>query len=305
MRREDLTDLNVFLAVAEERSFTKAAARLGLKQSTLSHTIRSFEERLGVRLLTRTTRSVAPTEAGERLLRAAQPGLEAIEAELAALTELRDKPAGTVRVTTSAHAYQTILRPALTRLLPDYPDVRVEVVIENGFVDIVAGRFDAGIRLGEQVERDMIAVRIGPELRWVVVGAPSCLEGRERPEVPQDLTAHRCINYRQTTSGALYAWEFEKNGRALNVQVDGPLALNDAAPALEAAIEGLGLAYVPEDIAAAPLREGRLIQVLADWCPPAPGYHIYYPSRRQMAPAFALLLEKLRWRRVSKSVQNS
>lgn len=296
MRRDDLTDLNVFLAVAEERSFTRAAARLGLTQSTLSHTIRGFEERLGVRLLTRTTRSVAPTEAGERLLRAAQPGLEAIAAELAALTELRDKPAGTVRITTGTHAYQTILRPALTRLLLDYPDVQAEVMIDNGFVDIVAGRFDAGIRLGEQVERDMIAVRIGPDLRWIVVGAPSYLEGRASPEMPQDLTAHRCIKYRQSTSGGLYAWEFQKDGRALNVQVEGPLALNDAAPALEAAIEGLGLAYVPEDIAAAPLQEGRLTQVLADWCPPSPGYHLYYPSRRQMAPAFALLAEALRYR---------
>ena len=296
MRRDDLTDLHVFLAVAEERSFTRAAARLGLTQSTLSHTIRAFEERLGVRLLTRTTRSVAPTEAGERLLRAAKPGIEAIEAELASLTELRDKPAGTVRVTTSAHAYQTILRPALMRLLPDYPDIQAEVVIENGFVDIVAGRFDAGIRLGEQVERDMIAVRIGPDLRWIVVGAPSYFDGRPRPEAPQDLTAHRCVRYRQTTSGAIYAWEFEKGGRALNVQVDGPLALNDAAPALDAAIAGLGLAYVPEDIAADPLRAGHLVQVLADWCPPSPGYHLYYPSRRHMAPAFALMVDRLRHR---------
>jgi len=305
MRRDDLTDLNVFLAVAEERSFTRAATRLGLTQSTLSHTIRSFEERLGVRLLTRTTRSVAPTEAGERLLRTARPGLEAIAAELAALTELRDKPAGSVRITTSTHAYETILRPALTRLLPDYPDVQVEAMIENGFVDIVAGRFDAGIRLGEQVERDMIAVRIGPDLRWIVVGAPSFFEHKPRPQMPQELTTHRCVKYRQSTSGALYAWEFEKDGRALNVQVEGPLALNDAAPALEAAIEGLGLAYVPEDIAAAPLREGRLTQVLADWCPPSPGYHLYYPSRRQMAPAFALLVEALRWREGSLGVRMS
>ena len=305
MRREDLTDLHVFLAVAEERNFSRAAVRLRLTQSTLSHTIRSFEERLGVRLLTRTTRSVAPTEAGERLLRAARPGLEVIAAELASLTELRDKPAGTVRVTTSNHAYQTVLRPALTRLLPDYPDIQAEVMIENGFVDIVAGRFDAGIRLGEQVERDMIAVRIGPDLRWIVVGSPSYFDGRPRPEAPQDLTAHRCVRYRQTTSGAIYAWEFEKDGRALNVQVDGPLALNDAAPALDAAIEGLGLAYVPEDIAAGPLRDGRLIQVLADWCPPSPGYHLYYPSRRQMAPAFALLVNILRHRDGSEDVRES
>jgi DNA-binding transcriptional LysR family regulator len=297
MRREDLTDLNVFVAVAEERSFTRAAARLGLTQSTLSHTIRGFEERLGVRLLTRTTRSVAPTEAGERLLQAAGPRFEAIAAELEALTELRDKPAGTVRITTSAHACQTILWPALRRLLPDYPDVQVEVMIEHRFTDIVAERFDAGIRLGEAIERDMIAVRIGPEVRWIVVGAPAYFAGREAPAVPQDLTAHRCINYRNSTSGDLYAWEFEKDGRALNVRVEGALAFNDVYPALEAAIEGFGLAYLPEDIAAAPLREGRLVQVLSDWCPPFPGYHLYYPSRRQMAPAFALLVEALRYRK--------
>jgi DNA-binding transcriptional LysR family regulator len=296
MRRDDLADLNVFLAVAEERSFTRAAARLSLTQSTLSHAIRGFEERLGVRLLTRTTRSVAPTEAGERLLQAARPGLEAIEAELAALSELRDKPAGTVRITTSAHAYETILWPALKRLLPEHPDVRVEVVIEHRFIDIVAERFDAGIRLGEAVERDMIAVRIGPELRYIVVGSPSYLAGRTAPAAPQDLTAHRCINFRHSASGALYAWEFEKDGRALNVRVEGPLAFNDTAPAMEAAMEGFGLAYVPEDIARAPIADGRLVEVLGDWCPPFPGYHLYYPSRRQMAPAFALLVEALRHR---------
>ncbi|MBP1807060.1 LysR family transcriptional regulator [Rubellimicrobium aerolatum] len=294
MRREDLTDLHVFLAVAEERSFTRAAARLGLTQSTLSHAMRGFEDRLGVRLLTRTTRSVAPTEAGERLLRAARPGLDAIDAELAALTELRDRPAGTVRITTSTHAHQTILWPVLARLLPDHPDIQVEAIIENGFVDIVAGRYDAGLRLGEQVERDMIAVRVGPDLRWIVVGAPGYLAGRPAPGTPQDLTAHRCVGYRQSTSGALYAWEFAKDGRALNVRVEGPLVVNDVGPALEAALAGLGLAYVPEDIATAPLRDGRLTEVLADWCPPAPGYHLYYPSRRQMTPAFALLIRALR-----------
>ncbi|WP_210529502.1 LysR family transcriptional regulator [Rubellimicrobium arenae] len=291
MRREDLT---VFLAVAEERSFTRAAARLGLTQSTLSHAMRAFEERLGVRLLTRTTRRVAPTEAGERLLRAARAGLEAIEAKLAALTELRDTPAGTVRITTSQHAYETILWPALARLLPLYPDLRVEAVIEHRFIDIVAERFDAGIRLGEAVERDMIAVRIGPDLRWIVVGAPAYLEGRDRPVMPQDLTAHRCINYRQTTSGSLYAWEFAKEGRILDVRVEGPLAVNDVTPAREAAVAGLGLAYLPEDVAAAALAEGRLVQLLADWCPPAPGCHLYDPSRRQIAPALAVVIEALR-----------
>jgi DNA-binding transcriptional LysR family regulator len=303
MRREDLTDLNAFVVVAEERSFTRAAARLGLTQSTLSHTIRSFEERLGVRLLTRTTRSVAPTEAGERLLRAAQPGLEAIAAELAALTEFRDKPAGTVRITTGAHAYQTILWPALKRLLPDYPDILVEVMIEHGLVDIVAERYDAGIRLGEQVERDMIAVRIGPDIRWIVVGAPSYFAERPPLATPQDLTTHRCINYRHSASGSLYAWEFEKDGRALHVRVAGHVVFNDALPALDAAIEGLGLAYVPEDIAGTHIAEGRLSHVLSDWCPPFRGYYLYYPSRRQMAPAFALLVEALRHRPGSSATQ--
>ncbi|EYD74774.1 Transcriptional regulator, LysR family [Rubellimicrobium mesophilum DSM 19309] len=296
MRRDDLTDLNVFVAVAEERSFTRAAARLGLTQSTLSHTIRSFEERLGVRLLTRTTRSVALTEAGERLLRVAQPGIEAIAAELTALAELRDKPAGTVRITTSNHAHQTILWPALKRLLPGFPDIRVEVVIEHRFTDVVAERFDAGIRLGEAVERDMIAVRVGPDLRWIVVGSPVYFADRPAPAVPQDLTMHRCINYRNSTSGDLYAWEFEKEGRALNVRVEGALVFNDTLPAMEAAMEGFGLAYLPEDVAAASLRDGRLVAVLGDWCPYSPGYHLYYPSRRQPTPAFALLVDALRWR---------
>ena len=296
MRRDDLTDLHVFLAVAEERSFTRAAVRLGLTQSTLSHTSRSFEERLGVRLLTRTTRSVAPTAAGERLLQAARPGLDAIEAELAALGEFRDKPAGTVRISTGAHAYQTLLRPALRKLLADYPDIQVEVMIEHGLTDIVAERYDAGIRLGERLERDMIAVRIGPEQRYIVVGSPSYLADRPVPIVPQDLTVHRCINYRHSTAAGLYAWEFEKDGRALNVKVEGPLAFNDAFPALEAALEGFGLAYVPEDIAAPDLQDGRLTQVLADWCPALAGYHLYYPSRRQPTPAFTLLVEALRHR---------
>ncbi len=250
--------------MAEERSFTRAAARLGLTQSTLSHAIRGFEERLGVRLLTRTARNVAPTEAGERLLRAAQPGLDAIAAELAALTELREKPAGTVRITTSNHAYRTILWPTLKRVLPEYPDVQVEVVLEHRFTDIVAERFDAGIRLGEAVERDMIAVRIGPKLPWIVVGSPDYLADWAAPAVTQDLTAHRCISCRNSTSGDLYIWEFEKDNRALNVRVEGPLAFNDVFPAMEAAIQGFGLAYLPEDVAARALAEDQLVQMLAD-----------------------------------------
>lgn len=305
MRREDLTDLSAFLAVAEERSFTRAAARLGLTQSTLSYTIRNFEERLGVRLFNRTTRSVAPTEAGERLLESARPGLEAIAAGLEALREQRGKPAGNVRLTTSAHAYETLLWPALKRLHREQPDIQVEVIIEHRFIDIVAERFDAGIRLGEAVERDMIAVRIGPELRWVVVGAPSYLADRPAPVVPQDLTVHRCINFRSGTSGDLYAWEFEKDGRALNVRVEGPFAFNDVTPALNAATEGFGLAYVPEDIARTHLAQGRLVEVLSDWCQSSPGYHLYYPSRRQTAPAFSLLVEALRWRGGSADVRLS
>ena len=305
MRREDLTDLNAFLAVAEERSFTRAAARLGLKPSTLSHTIRGFEERLGVRLLTRTTRSVAPTEAGERLLQTVGPRFEAVAAELEAVSALKGKTAGTVRITTGAHGYETVLRPALRRLLPEHPDLRVEVVVEHRLTDIVAERFDAGLRLGERVERDMVAVRVGPEQRYVVVGSPAALAGRPHPVTPQDLTAHRCITYRHASSGALYAWEFEKGGRELAVRVEGPLVFNDALPALDAAVEGLGLAYVPEDVAAPHLAEGRLVQVLSDWCPAIPGYHLYYPSRRQMTPAFALMVEALRWRGNSRGERKS
>ncbi|WP_294393762.1 LysR family transcriptional regulator [uncultured Sphingomonas sp.] len=296
MQRNDLTDLNVFLAVAKELSFTRAAARLGLTQSTLSHTIRGFEERLGVRLLTRNTRKVAPTAAGERLLAAAAPRLQEIEQEIAAITALRDKAAGTVRITSDEHAYETILRPALLKLLPAYPDISVEVAIEHRLTDIIAERFDAGVRLGEEVEHDMIAVRIGPPVRFIVVGSPSYLDQQPAPLVPQDLTSHRCINLRHSTAGKLYAWEFEKDGRALKVRVSGPLTVNYAQPAMQAASEGLGLAYVPEDGAAEHLRNGRLRPVLDDWCQPFPGYHLYYPSRRQMAPAFALVVDALRHR---------
>ena len=296
MRRADLTDLAVFLAVADERSFTRAAARLGLTQSTVSHTVRAFEERLGIRLLTRNTRSVVPTEAGERLARAAGPRLAAIDAEMAALSAMRDKPAGSIRITSSNHACETILWPTLRRFLPHHPGIQVEVAIENRFTDIVAERFDAGIRLGEEVDRDMIAVRIGPEVRFIVVGSPAYLAGRDIPNVPQDLTAHHCINLRHSTSGVMYAWEFERDGRELKVRVDGPLAFNDAMPALEAALDSFGLAYVPEDTAAIHLRAGRLLQVLGDWCQPFAGYYLYYPSRRQMVPAFALLVDALRYR---------
>jgi DNA-binding transcriptional LysR family regulator len=296
MQRENLNDLVAFLAVAKERSFTKAAAQLGVSQSALSHTIRGLEERLGLRLLTRTTRSVAPTEAGERLLRAAGPRLDEIDAELAALSELRDKPSGTIRITAHDHAVRSVLWPALARLLPDYPDIKVEIVIDYGLTDIVAERYDAGVRSGEMVAKDMVAVRIGPDMSSAVVGAPSYFVQRPRPKTPQDLTTHTCINLRLPTHGGLYAWEFKRGGRELRVRVEGQLVFNGTAPMLDAALAGFGLAYVPEDTVQAHLVDGRLIRVLADWCPPYPGYQLYYPSRRQPTPAFALLVNALRYR---------
>ena len=296
MARENLNDIIAFLAVANERSFTRAAAKLGVSQSALSHTIRGLEERLGLRLLTRTTRSVAPTESGERLIRTVGPRLEEIDAELTALSELREKPAGSIRITTGEHAADAIIWPALAKLLPRYPEIKVELTIDYGLTDIVAERYDAGVRLGEQVAKDMIAVRIGPDFRMAVVGAPSYFERRSRPHKPQDLTALDCINIRLPTYGGIYAWEFEKRGRMLKVRVEGQLVFNNMALRLNAVLAGLGLAYLPEDQVQAHLADGRLIRVLADWCPPFSGYHLYYPSRRQPAPAFALLVEALRYR---------
>jgi len=296
MARENVNDLIAFLAVAKERSFTRAAAKLGVSQSALSHTIRGLEERLGLRLLSRTTRSVAPTEAGERLLRAVGPRFEEIDAELAALSELREKPAGTIRITAGEHAADTILWPALERLLPDYPDITVEIVVDYGLTDIVAERYDAGVRLGEQVAKDMIAVRIGPDMRMAAVGAPSYFASRKPPRTPQDLTGHDCINLRLPTYGGVYAWEFEKNGHELKVRVEGQLVFNNTTLILKAALAGFGLAYLPEDRVQTHLAEGRLIRALADWCPPFSGYHLYYPSRRQPAPAFAVLVDALRHR---------
>jgi DNA-binding transcriptional LysR family regulator len=296
MRREELADLNAFAAVAEERSFTRAAAKLGTSQSALSFTIRRLEERLGVRLLSRTTRSVAPTEAGERLLRTLGPALDKIGAELAALSELREKPAGTIRITAGEHAAEAVLWPAFARLLPYYPDIKIELVVDYGLTDIVAERYDAGIRLGEQVARDMIAVRIGPDFRWAVVGAPSYFARRPRPKRPQDLTAHDCVNLRLPTYGGLFAWEFEKRGRELKVRVEGQLVVTNLALRLNAALAGLGLAYLPEDVVHRHLADRRLIRVLDDWCQPFSGYHLYYPSRRQPTPAFAVLVEALRYR---------
>jgi DNA-binding transcriptional LysR family regulator len=296
MPRANLNDLLAFLAVGRERSFTKAAAKLGVSQSALSHTIRELEARLGVRLLTRTTRNVSPTEAGERLLQTVGPRLEEIDAELGALSELREKPAGTIRITATDYAADTILWPKLTKFLPQYPDIKVEIIIDYGLTDIVAQRFDAGVRSGEQVAKDMIAVRIAPDMRIAVVGAPSYFTNRSEPKRPQDLIGHDCINLRLPTHGGLYAWEFEKGARELRVRVEGQLTFNGTFQMLNAALAGFGLAYIPEDLAQPYIAKGRLTRVLEDWCPPYSGYHLYYPSRRQSSAAFALLVDALRYR---------
>ena len=296
MARQSLNDLIAFLAVARERSFTRAAAQLGLSQPALSHTIRMLEARLGLRLFTRTTRSVAPTEAGERLLETIGPHFDEIEAGLAALTALREKPAGSIRINSVEHATGAILAPALVGLLPDYPDISVEITNDYSLIDIVAERYDAGVRLGEQVAKDMIAVRIGPDFRQVVVGAPSYFTRRGKPETPHDLTAHACINLRLPTSGGLWIWPFAKNGRELNVRAEGPLVFNTITTMLDMTLAGLGLAFLPDDIVQAHLTQGRLVQVLADWCPVVSGYHLYYPSRRHPTPAFSLVVDALRYR---------
>lgn len=296
MQREDLVDLNAFAAVAEEKSFTRAAARLGTSQSALSYTVRRLETRLGVRLLTRTTRRVAPTEAGERLLAGLAPAFQIISAELASLNSLRDEPRGTIRITLSEHAADTLFWPALKRVLPHYPDIHVELSIDSGMADIVADRFDAGVRLGEALAKDMIATRIGPDLRLVVVGSPYYLRDRPAPQTPGDLAQHRCISQRMQSSGRLYAWELEKEGQEIRVRVDGQLTFNNTNQIVRAAIEGFGLAFVMEDHVVQHLAEGRLVRVLDDWCPPFPGYHLYYPSRRQHSAAFSVLLEELRYR---------
>ncbi|MCR6499831.1 LysR substrate-binding domain-containing protein [Shinella sp. CPCC 101442] len=293
---ENFNDLAAFAIVAREKSFTRAAAKLRVSPSALSQTIRNLEERLGLRLLTRTTRSVASTEAGERLLRTVAPRFEEIEAELAALSELRDKPAGTVRITAGEHPAISVLQPALKRFLPDYPDIRVEIIIDYGLTDIVAEGYDAGVRMGEQVAKDMIAVRIGPDMRMAVVAAPAYFERNPPPQTPQDLTSHTCINVRLPTYGGLFPWGLEKDGREVNVRGEGQLVFNSLSMRLSSALDGLGVAYVPEDQVLAHIVEGRLLRVLEDWCPVFPGYHLYYPSRRQQSPALALLVDVFRYR---------
>lgn len=296
MARENLNDLQAFLAVARSRSFTRAAAQLGVSPSALSHSMRGLEERLGIRLLTRTTRSVSPTEAGERLLRTVGPRFEEVEAELAALNELRRKPAGKIRITAAEHSATTILWSKLAKVLSRYPDVKVEINIEAGLIDIAAHGYDAGVRLGEQVAKDMVSVRIGPDIRFAVVGTKSYFAKHAAPKTPQDLVAHSCINVRLPTYGGLWAWDFERDGRELKVRVDGQLTFNSVFQARDAALEGYGLAYIPEDLARPHLAKGQLVWVLQDWSPPWPGYHLYYPSRRQSSPAFALIVDALRHR---------
>jgi DNA-binding transcriptional LysR family regulator len=295
MRRDQLSALMAFLVVAEERSFTRAAAKLATSQSALSHTVRRLETHLGVRLLMRTTRSVAPTEAGERLIETLRPAFGEIDSKLAVLSELREKPAGTVRITTPRHAAETILWPAIEKLARQYPDIKFEFSMEAGFVDLVAERYDAGVRLGEDVAKDMIAVRIGPDLRMAAVGAPSYFAAHGKPKTPHDLTRHSCINLRMSTLGGLYAWEFEKDGRELNVRVEGQFVFNEPRMIVTAAIAGAGIGYLPEDQAKPLIDEGRLVRVLSEWCPPFPGYHLYYPSRRQQSPALALVVDALRY----------
>ncbi len=294
MAKRNLNDLLAFVTIAREGSFTRAAAQLGVTQSALSQTMRALEDRLAIRLLTRTTRSVSPTEAGERLLKAIGRRFDEIENELEALTALRDKPGGTVRITCGDLVLRKILLPKLTPLLREYPDVEIEFDVNYGFRDIVADRFDAGVRLGESIDQDMIAVPIGPPLRMAAVASPDYLASRPTPAKPEDLLAHRCINLRLPTYGGLYVWEFERRGRPLNVHVEGQLTFNTAPPIVEAALDGMGVAFLPEDEVLPYLDQGRLVRLLEDWCPPFPGYYLYYPSRRQPSPAFSLVLEALR-----------
>ncbi|WP_342249153.1 LysR family transcriptional regulator [Sphingomonas sp. OTU376] len=296
MAGENYNELAAFVMVARERSFTRAAAQLGVSQSALSQTIRGLEERLGLRLLTRTTRSVSPTEAGHRLFDTVAPRFEEIVQELASLSQLRDKPSGTIRINAGEHPAVSVLQPALRKLLPDNPDISVEIVVDYGLTDIVAQGFDAGVRLGDQVAKDMIAVRIGPDLRMAVVGSPDYFARYPVPRSPQDLTGHNCIGIRLPTYGGIFPWDLDKDGHEVNVRIEGQLVFNNISLRLNSALDGLGLAYLPEDQVLPFIERGQLIRVMEDWCGPFPGYHLYYPSRRHTSPAFALFVETLRYR---------
>lgn len=293
---KNYNDLLAFVTVAREQSFTKAAALLGVSQSALSQTVRTLEERLGIRLLTRTTRSVAPTEAGERLMHSVGPRLADIDAELESLSAMRDKPAGSIRITAGEHAAQTILWPKLGPLLRQFPDIRVEVAVDHALVDIVAGRYDAGIRLGEQVAQDMIAVRIGPDMSMAAVSSPGYFRDNGTPETPADLIRHNCINLRLPTLGGLYGWEFDQDGREFSVRVEGQIIMNASSLIVEAALSGNGIAFLPDGLVSRHLASGRLVRVLRQWCSPFSGYHLYFPSNRQASPAFRLVVDALRYR---------
>ncbi|MGX9143739.1 LysR substrate-binding domain-containing protein [Mesorhizobium sp. 128a] len=296
MRQGDFSELAAFIAVAEAGSFTRAAAKLGLSQSAVSYSVRMLEQKLGVRLISRTTRSLSLTDAGQRMLRNLRPAFDHIESEIAAVTALRDKPAGTIRITTFRYAATSVLWPVVTKFLAEYPDIEMEIILDEGLTDIVADRFDAGIRVGEQIQKDMVAVRIGPDLRMAVVGSPSYFANHKIPQTPRELGEHRGVSYRQTTGGGLYAWEFERDGEELQVRMNGPLILNDGLMLEAAALDGLALAYTFEDQVSKHIADGRLIRILEDWCAPFPGYHLYYPSRRQHTAAFALFVEALRFK---------
>ncbi|AUW43897.1 LysR family transcriptional regulator (plasmid) [Rhizobium leguminosarum] len=296
MARESIGDLNAFALVARERSFTRAAAKVGVSQSALSHTIRQLEARLGVRLLTRTTRAVSLTEAGERLLDGIGPHLDEIDAQVEALSALRDKPAGTIRLSAADYAITHVLWPKLRKFLPQYPDIKVELILDNGLTDIVNERYDAGVRMGEHLAKDMISARIGPDFSLAVVGSPSYFKEHGIPSHPKDLVGHTCINFRLPSSGGLYVWEFEENGQEIKIRVDGQLAFNNIFNALEAALDGFGMAYIPLEIVQPLVNERKLEHVLQEFSPPWDGYYLYYPSRRQSSPAFAALLDALRHR---------
>ena len=296
MQRETMSDLVAFLAVARERSFTRAAAKLGVSPSALSHTVRKLEERLGVRLLTRTSRSVSTTEPGQRLLERVGPHFDQVADELDGLMDLRDKPAGTLRITTGDQPAESILMPAVTKMLRLYPDLKVELIVDNGFVDIAAERFDAGVRLGETLAQDMIAVRIGPDLRMAVAASPAYLETCGTPNAPDDLSRYNCINLKHQAKGGNSVWDLEKDGRVVNVRVEGQIIVNDIAIVRQAAVDGLGLCYLPRDYLEAEIETGDLIPVMEDWCPPFPGYHLYYPSRRQQSPALAAFVAAVRYK---------
>ena len=294
MLRENFNELQLFLVVARERSFTKAAGKLGVTQSALSHAMKALEERLNIRLLTRTTRSVAPTEAGERLIACLEPRIADLEQELDSLIQLNGIASGNIRLTSGEHAARSLVWPKLKPFLREYPEIHVELMVDNGFVDIVEGRFDAGIRLGESVNKDMVAVRIGPDIRMAIVAAPSYFADHPAPETPHDIQDHRCINMRLPTVGGLYHWEFEKDGKPLRVRVEGQLTVNLLPERIDAALSGFGLACVPENMIQDYVKSGALIQVLQAWCPFFPGYYLYYPSRKQHPPAFALMIDALR-----------